>query len=234
MYQVANIDRIVSGKKILNNISMQIYPGELTAVVGENGAGKSTLLKILALLEKPSSGEILVNGIDVFKCSKKVKPQLGVLAHKTFLYENLTVYENLEFYGQLYGLNRLKERIYELISKMGLELVIHEPVYILSRGMQQRLALARATIHDPSYVLLDEPQTGLDQDALKVLYNLLGILKEEGKGIVAVTHLFDNLFELCDKLLILKKGQQVYYEHVKISPNKAREIYMSKQLGGSL
>jgi len=157
-----------------------------------------------------------------------VKSKLGVLAHKSFLYENLTVYENLEFYGQLYGLNRPKDRIFELISKMDLELVIHEPVYILSRGMQQRLAIARALIHDPSCVLLDEPQTGLDQDALKVLYNLLGILKQEGKGIVVVTHLFDNLFELCDKLLILKKGQQVYYEHVKISPTKARELYISQ------
>jgi len=226
MYQISNITKIVSSKKILDNISMQISPGELTVVVGENGAGKSTLLKILAFLEKPSSGTILIDGINAG--SKKVKPQLGVLAHKSFLYENLTVYENLEFYGQLYGINKLKDRIYELISKMGLELVIHEPVYILSRGMQQRLAIARALIHDPSYVLLDEPQTGLDQDALQVLYNLLGILKEEGKGIVVVTHFFDNLFELCDKLLILKKGQQVYYEHVKISPTKARELYISQ------
>ena len=227
MYQISNITKNVSSKKILNNISMQIYPGELTVVVGENGAGKSTLLKILALLEKPSSGNVIVDGINTLKSSNKVKPHLGVLAHKSFLYENLTVYENLEFYGQLYRINNLKERIYELISDVGLELVLHEPVYILSRGMQQRLAIARALIHDPSYVLLDEPQTGLDQDAVEILYNLLGNLKEESKGIVVVTHHFDNLIELCDKLLVLKKGQQVYYEHVSISPTKAKEIYMS-------
>jgi len=231
MYQVSNISKIISGKRILDDLSMQINPGELTVIVGENGAGKSTLLRILALLQKPTKGKILIEGIDALKSSKKVKPNLGVLSHKSFLYENLTVYENLEFYGQLYGVKNLKDRIYELISKVGLELVLHEPVYILSRGMQQRLAIVRALIHDTSFLLLDEPQTGLDQDAVKILYNLLDGQKIEGKGIVVVTHLFDDLFQLCDKLLILKKGKQVYYEHVKVCPIKAKELYISLAAG---
>ncbi|MFZ7104002.1 MAG: ABC transporter ATP-binding protein [Peptococcaceae bacterium] len=231
MYQVTNISKVISGRKILGDLNIEIEPGELIIILGENGAGKSTLLKILALMHKPSSGQIKIGGIDALKTPQKVRPNLGVLSHKSFLYENLTVYENLEFYGQLYNVKKLKERIYELISKVGLELVLHEPVYILSRGMQQRLALARALIQDPDFLLLDEPQTGLDQDAVKILYSLLASIKMEGKGIVVVTHLFDGLFQISDKLLILKKGRQIYYGDIRLNLKEVKELYFSLAAG---
>ncbi|MDK2824115.1 MAG: heme exporter protein [Clostridia bacterium] len=227
MYEIRQICKSISQKKVLEQINLTIAPGELQIMLGPNGAGKSTLLKILGLLQKPSQGQLFINGINALKNPEKVKHLLGVVSHKTFIYENLSVYENLEFYGKMYGVNSLRKRILEVISLLGLELYVHERVAYLSRGFQQRLTIARAILHQPCYLLLDEPQTGLDQPATHKLYQILEQLKKQGTGIIVSTHIIDKIFQYSDRLVILARGSKVFEG---VSPQEYSEI---KELYGS-
>jgi len=232
MLKGKQISKSIAKKQILNEVCLTVAPGEVLAVIGSNGAGKSTLLKILALLTKPSSGQLLINGIDVIKNPEKAGHFLGVVAHKTYLYDELTVFENLEFYGNMYKITNITDRIFQVIAELGLEFFLHEPVAKLSRGMQQRLAIARAILAKPSFILLDEPQTGLDRQALKILSQMIQQLKKEGTGIIIVTHLWDEIFACCDKLLILEKGNQTYYGDIPLDLNQIEDAYWLTGKGG--
>ncbi len=184
--------------------------GESVVIFGPNGAGKTTLIKVLASIMNPSSGRVLVGGLDFKKNAEEIRRRIGVVTHQTFLYSNLTAHENLEFYCRMYDMPKAKERVQEVVAMVGMTSRLHDRVGTLSRGMQQRLSIARSLLHKPAIMLLDEPETGLDQQAISILWQAL---RAEGEGehtIVLTTHNLERGLELGDRLLILNQGRIVY------------------------
>lgn len=194
----------------LRGIDLRVRRGEFLVIFGPNGAGKTTLTKVLATIIKPSSGTVTVNGLNLKENAEELRRQIGVVTHQTFLYSNLTAYENLAFYSHMYDVPRAKERIGQVVAMVGMTSRLYDRVGILSRGMQQRLAIARALLHKPSLMLLDEPETGLDQQAISMLWEALLAEGEEKRTIILTTHNLERGLELGDRLIILARGEIVY------------------------
>ena len=192
----------------LDGIDLNLQGGAL-ALLGPNGAGKSTLLRLVATLSRPTRGRILIRGRDARKEPERVRADVGLISHQTFLYEDLTARENLRFYGRLYGLRDLKERVRTALEDVGLSDREDDRVRGFSRGMKQRLAIARATLHLPAILLLDEPFTGLDAAASAMLSNRLQNLRREGCTIILVTHDLQRGLSLTDRFAILNRGRFV-------------------------
>lgn len=194
----------------LKNLSFEIPEGSFTAIFGPNGAGKSTLLKILSNQTRPTQGEILYSGLPAKKLTDAFRAKFGVISHQPFVYENLSARENLEFYASLYGVADAASRAAELLKKVDLYSRRDDPVRTFSRGMLQRVSIARALVHDPEMIFLDEPYTGLDSVASSSLTSILREQLEGRKTILMVTHDLKTGLELASKVLIMKKGQAVY------------------------
>src|SRR5215470_20077051 len=194
----------------LRGIDLQLDRGRCLGIFGPNGAGKTTLLRILATLIRPSAGTVCIAGCDAVREAEKVRPLLGVLSHRTFLYGHLTACENLQFYGRMFGVKQLAERITEVLQVVDLVTHAHQLVRTYSRGMQQRLAIARAILHDPQLLLLDEPYTGLDTHAAKRLHVLIERLHTEACTIIMSTHDLHRGLDVCDEIAIQCRGKIVY------------------------
>ena len=194
----------------LRGIDLELKRGCCLGIFGPNGAGKTTLLRILATLARPSAGTVRIAGYDVVKEGEKVRPLLGVLSHRTFLYGHLTAHENLQFYGRMFGLKKLAERITEVLQAVDLVTHAHQLVRTYSRGMQQRLAIARAVLHYPKLLLLDEPYTGLDKHAVSRLHDLITHLHSESCTIIVSTHDLHRGLDLYDEIAIQCRGKIVY------------------------
>ena len=194
----------------LSGIDLAVRQGESVVIFGPNGAGKTTLIKVLATIMNPSSGIVLVDGLNLKNNAEELRRKIGVVSHQTFLYGNLTAYENLEFYSRMYDVPRRKERIHEVVAMVGMTSRLYDRVGTLSRGMQQRLSIARSLLHKPTIILLDEPETGLDQQAAAMLWEALQAEGEEKRTIIHTTHSLERGLERCDRLLILAEGKIVY------------------------
>lgn len=194
----------------LAGIDLVTQPGEFLFLVGPNGAGKTTLLRILATLTRPTSGAVMVSGLDVARDGDKVRREIGFLSHRPLLYEDLTAEQNLRFYARMYDLEEPRSRIHDLLERTGLIGRRHDLVRTLSRGMQQRLALARAVLHRPSVLLLDEPYTGLDPVACQALTDLLAELAGSGCTILLATHDLARGLELGGRMVMLVQGRVVH------------------------
>jgi len=209
----SNLKKSFGNFEALKGVSVSLHHGEFLTLFGPNGAGKSTFLKIAAGIIPPTSGMVKVFGVDLYSSeSNRLKQQIGFISHNTFLYNNLTAYENLEFYGQLYQVENLHERIIEVLKDVELEKRMHTVAGTFSRGMQQRLAIARAILHKPSLIFLDEPYTGLDQHASMNLKHLLTKLHHEDTTIIMTTHNIEIGFESCTQLAILYYGNIIFQE----------------------
>lgn len=196
----------------LDDIDLILDQGEFLAMFGPNGAGKTTLLQILATLASPTSGGVRLLGHDPAHNGETVRKSIGVLSHNPFLVPTLTAYENLKFYGQMFAVKNLHVRIVELLKNVGLFEHRDQLVETFSRGMQQRLAIARAILHRPRLLLLDEPYTGLDQDGIALLKHTLRTFLDEGKTTIMTDHDFARGLEFCTKAVILNHGELVYYD----------------------
>jgi heme exporter protein A len=194
----------------LRGIDLELKRGCCLGIFGPNGAGKTTLLRILATLARPSAGTVRIAGYDAVKEAEKVRPLLGVLSHRTFLYGHLTAYENLQFYGRMFGLKQLAERITEVLQVVDLVAYAYQLVRTYSRGMQQRLAIARAILHYPKLLLLDEPYAGLDKHAASRLHDLIVRLHAESCTIIMSTHDLHRSLDLYDEIAIQCRGKIVY------------------------
>ncbi|MFJ5757964.1 ABC transporter ATP-binding protein [Neobacillus sp. NPDC093182] len=207
MIEIKKLTKQADNKLILRGIDLSITQGETVAILGPNGAGKSTLLKVLATLIKPTSGLVKINGLDLKKDHIEVKKMFGYLPHSSLLYDHYTPLENLVFFGNLYGVKDVENRARKLVNEVGLSFFINEPVKNFSRGMIQRIAIARAIIHEPKIMLLDEPHTGLDQGAITILNNVVLSMKEKGCTTLIVTHDFKQAAAICDRIIIVKNGK---------------------------
>ncbi len=196
----------------LRKLDLSIAKGEFVALLGPNGSGKSTLLRLLAGLSKPTSGTLTIGGWELPREAAAVRAQIGLVSHRPLLYETLTARENLRFFGRLYALpaNTRETRITEGLERVGLAKRGDDLVRTYSRGMQQRLSIARTLLHDPHVLLLDEPYTGLDQDASLTLDGLLTEAHRDGHTVVMATHEMDRAVRLADRTLILARGSLVH------------------------
>jgi ABC-type multidrug transport system ATPase subunit len=195
----------------LRGIDLELRRGRCLGIFGANGAGKTTLLNILATLTRPSSGQVTIAGYDAVAHAQKIRPLLGVLGHRTYLYGDLTAIENLQFYGRLFGLINAYQRSQEMLLSVGLDPDSQQRVRTFSRGMQQRLAIARVLLHEPELLLLDEPYTGLDQQAVGRFQRLLDDLQAAERTIILSTHDLPRGLAVCDEVLIQSRGKIVYY-----------------------
>ncbi len=197
--------------KVLRGIDLAVQPGEFLSLFGPNGAGKSTLLRILSTLMHPTSGTAAVLGYDIAEGGDEIRKHIGVLSHHPLLFPTLTAAENLKFYGRMFAVADLEARIETLLNNVNLQEFRDRPVENFSRGMQQRLAIARALLHQPRLLLLDEPYTGLDQHGMAFLTETLRIFQHDGGTVVMVSHDFAQGLELCTRAAILKRGKLAYY-----------------------
>src|SRR5690625_47757 len=207
MIESKNVIKTIGEKIILRNINIQIDKGQTVAILGPNGVGKSTWLKIAAGLMQPTEGQILINGDVLKKDQFEQKEMLGYLGHQSFLYDHLTPVENLKFFAKLYHIKNANDRIEALVKEVGLSFFKNELVQSFSRGMVQRLAIARSILHNPQILLLDEPHTGLDQQAVEILNKVILRLKKANVTVVMVTHDFSQVINTCDRVIILMKGR---------------------------
>jgi heme exporter protein A len=193
-------------KTVLRGLDFTVQPGEFVALLGPNGAGKTTFLRILASLSRPSLGEVRVAGYSLPNEAAQVRARLGVVSHMPLLYPDLTAEENLRFYARMYGLEDQSARITEVLEMVGLEKRRADLVRTFSRGMQQRLAIGRAVIHDPEVMLFDEPYTGLDQDASEMLDEVLRSVAARGRTVVMTSHDLARAEDLATRFDILSRG----------------------------
>lgn len=198
--------------KALRNIDLEIKKGESLAIFGPNGAGKTTLLKILSTIITPTKGDVSVNNIDIKKNPSKARELIGVISHESYLYNELTARENLRFFGKMYGMEKdlLEKRITELLEQVDLQKRADERVGAFSRGMKQRLSIARALVHRPVILFMDEPYTGLDQRSAEAFENVLKMLDKDNVTKVMVSHNIERAIHLCDRLMIMDSGEIVY------------------------
>ena len=193
-------------KTVLRGMDFRVHHGEFVALLGPNGAGKTTFLRILASLSRPTLGEVWIAGYRLPTQAAAVRRILGVVSHQPLLYGDLTAEENLFFYGRMYGVESLEERAAEVLEMVGLTARRRDLVRTFSRGMQQRLAIGRAVLHDPEVLLLDEPHTGLDQDACTMLDHVLGEVATRGRTVVMTSHDLARAADLASRFDVLSRG----------------------------
>lgn len=217
MIQIENVSKQFKDKKqivkAIDYVSFSVKKGHVVGLIGENGAGKTTLLRMICTLVQPDEGTITIDGMDNFKHKEQVRSRLGVLfGAETGLYNRLTARENLEYFGSLYGMtaHETKNQIDMLSKRFGMRKYLDRKVEGFSKGMKQKVAIARTLIHDPDILLFDEPTTGLDITSSNIFREVIYQYKKEGKTIIFSTHIMDEIAHLCEDVIMMHKGQIVY------------------------
>ena len=195
----------------LKDLNLTINKGDFVTILGPNGAGKTTFLKIAAMVMVPSEGTLFYNDQPVNKVNDAIRKQIGFISHDTYLYHNLTARENLMFFGKLYDVPDLMSRIDKQLEIVGLSERADDEVGKFSRGMQQRLTIARAFLHDPSLVLLDEPYTGLDKNASEILNAMIQAYSSAERAGIMTTHNIEQGYAIATHVAIIRKGELKYF-----------------------
>ncbi len=206
-FEVNKLCKSYGVQRVLQNLDISLQSGELVCLLGPNGAGKSTLIRLLSGLLKPTAGEITIDGAMVDFSEAEVRRKIGLILHQTFLYEQLTGLENLQLYARLYGTRLTESDLKHLMVRVGLGKVRPVPVRSYSRGMKQRLTIARALLNNPQILLLDEPYTGLDQQGSAMLNQLLAEEQENQRIILLTTHELSFIRQVASRFDILHRGR---------------------------
>ncbi|WP_316787996.1 ABC transporter ATP-binding protein [Pedobacter frigoris] len=207
--QIRNLSKAYGSKVALKNLSLDIYPGQVIGYIGPNGAGKSTTVKILTGLIPEFSGEVLVDGISMQENPQEIKKRIGYVPENAELYDVLTPMEYLDFVGKLHGIDEeiLKTRSTKLLNAFGLGNNLHDRMDTFSKGMKQKVLLISGIIHNPQIVVLDEPLSGLDANAVIMIKELIMRLSKEGKTIFYCSHMMDVVEKVSDRILLINKGE---------------------------
>ncbi len=207
-----DVSRHYGRRLALARVSLECRAGTIVGLLGPNGAGKSTLLGVLSTLVRPTAGRIRYGDRTAVEWGDRLRDRIGVLGHESWLYDDLTARENLEFFGRLHGVSARAARVQQALEDARLTPRADDRVGGYSRGMRQRLALERALLHDPRLVLLDEPFTGLDDESIEVLVVRLAELRRRGAIVIMATHDFDSASRVVDRALCLKAGRLLAVE----------------------
>ncbi len=213
-------------KPVLRGMDFSVEVGEFVALLGPNGAGKTTFLRILSSLSRPTMGNVSIAGYSLPGQAAAVRRRLGVVSHLPLLYGDLTAEENLGFYARMYGLDQADRRISQVLDLVGLSTRRRDLVRTFSRGMQQRLAIGRAVLHDPEVMLFDEPHTGLDQDACQMLDGVLREVAARGRTVVMTSHDLARVADLASRFDVLSRGViAASIQRAQIDPNNLLTFY---------
>lgn len=208
--ETKKLTKVFGDRKALDKVSIEVPEGAFLSIFGPNGAGKTTLVRTLATLSRATSGTALVAGFDAKEEPDKVREHIGLISHNPMLYPDLTAMENLMFTAQLYGVVNADERVRELLRAVELDHRRFDMVRTFSRGMTQRLSIARALMNDPDVVFLDEPYAGLDPHAVEIFDGLIEQLRD-GRTFIMVSHDLQKGFDVCTHALVLARGRVVSY-----------------------
>ena len=225
--EAENLSKAYGSAPVLRGLNFRVRRGEFVALLGANGSGKSTLLRLLSGLSKPTAGAVRIGGWEMPGEAMAVRAQIGLVAHQPLLYDNLTARENLDFFGKLYGIGSAERerRIAELLRSVGLRKRADSLVGAFSRGMKQRLSIARASLHQPDVLLLDEPYSGLDQAAIARLDEMLSAGLAAGRTIIMSTHQLERAPPFANRALVLSRGRISFDD--AIGNRDMGEIYRS-------
>ncbi len=205
--EAAGITKSFGRSEVLRGLDLTIDWGEAVAVLGPNGSGKSTLIRLIAGLSKPDSGDIRVLGLDPARHGEMVRRAVGVMTHEPLLYDDLTGYENLEFAGRMFRIDRREERIEAVAGRLGVHARLHQRVGSLSHGLRKRFSIARALLHKPRVLLMDEPESGLDGRALAILEDVLTGHAASGGAVLFTTHDLDWAAGRANRIAIVGAGR---------------------------
>jgi len=226
LIEVSGLRKAFGRHRVLKGIDLAIEAGTSVVLFGPNGAGKTTFLRILSTLSKPSSGTVRVAGVDIKQNAEGIRQYLGLVTHAPLLYNDLSAQENLIFYARLYGIKTPEKRIQELLERVGLLHRRRDLVRTFSRGMVQRMAIARALLHNPPILLLDEPDTGLDPQAAEMMTDFLREIGGSERTVIMTTHHLERGLDLADRVMILQGGRIAFDEAADaISYSSLRPIY---------
>ncbi|MCL1798089.1 MAG: ABC transporter ATP-binding protein [Eggerthellaceae bacterium] len=209
--KVVKLTKTFGNRKAVDNVSFAIPQGAFLSIFGPNGAGKTTLLRVLSTLSRATSGSARLLGIDIKQEPDKARDHIGLISHNSMLYPDLTAEENLLFVAELYGIENAKDRVLEMLDSVELKHRRHDVVRTFSRGMTQRLSIARALIHDPAIVFLDEPYSGLDPHAVEIFDGLIEAVRKD-RTFIMVSHDLRKGFDMCTHALVLSKGTVVAFD----------------------
>jgi sodium transport system ATP-binding protein len=209
MIEAMGLSKHFGSVEAARDVTFTARDGEITGLLGANGAGKSTCLRMLYGVLTPDSGKACIDGIDILGETSKARAHLGVMPHAAGLYNNLTARENIQYFGTLHGMPRklLKSRIAQLAETLGMQEFIERRVKGFSQGQRIKVALARALVHDPGNVVLDEPTNGLDVMAIRNLREMLKALKAQGRCVLFSSHVMQEVAALCDRTVIIGRGR---------------------------
>lgn len=224
---VQKLGKRYGSKAVLKNIELTIDAGQVVALLGANGAGKTTLMRTIAGLTKPDRGSIELGGATFRTASHELRRYIGFVGHAPLLYDTLSGWENLRFFAHLYDMQQPEARIEALMHEVELWSRRRDLVRTYSRGMKQRLAIARAVLHDPPVLLLDEPDTGLDQDSMEMLHSIIRELGVNNRAILLSTHQLDQALAWADQICILADGRIMHQpKSDKLTISSLRTLYM--------
>lgn len=209
MIQVKGLNKTFGEFKAIKNIQLNIKKGEIFGLLGPNGAGKSTLINIMSSVIKADSGTINLNGIDLSTHTNKSKSIIGIVPQEISLYENFSAYENLKFFGKLYGIEAetLKKRIEEILELIGLENRKNDLIKTYSGGMKRRINIAAALLHQPKILLMDEPTVGVDPQSRNQIFEVVEQLNKQGLTMIYTTHYMEEVERLCNRIAIMDSGE---------------------------
>ncbi len=208
--EAKHLSKVFGTRKAVDDVSFELPEGSFLSIFGPNGAGKTTLLRVLSTLARPTNGEALVAGVDVREEPDKAREHIGLISHQSMLYPDLTAEENLLLYAKLYGVEDPEARVVELLDAVGLAHRKLDLVRTFSRGMTQRVSIARALVHDPDVVFLDEPYSGLDPHAVEIFDELIESVRGD-RTFVMVSHDLAKGFAMCTHALVLARGRIVAF-----------------------
>ena len=205
------LSKVFGNRRAVDNVSIEVPQGAFLSIFGPNGAGKTTLLRVLSTLSRATSGSATLMGVDLKDEPDKARDHIGLISHNSMLYPDLTAEQNLLIYARLYGVENPEARVLDLLEAVELKHRRLDVVRTFSRGMTQRLSIARALIHDPDVVFLDEPYSGLDPHAVEIFDDLID-QQREGRTFVMVSHDLQKGFAMCTHALVLAKGKVVAFD----------------------
>ncbi|WP_338597189.1 ATP-binding cassette domain-containing protein [Clostridium baratii] len=241
MLEIKNLTKKFKKSTVVDDVSFKVNPGEIVGLLGENGAGKTTTLRMISTMLKITSGEAIVNNFSANKEPIKVRNEIGILfGGDVGLYDRLTARENIKYFANLYGMSDKDAdvRIDELAKKFNMEEYIDKRVSKFSRGMKQKVSIARSIVHSPSVMLFDEPSTGLDVTAARTIQDFILDCKKENKTILFSSHSMREVEKLCDRVVIINKGKLLEDCSIddlkeKYNNDDLEEVFVSLIGGGS-
>jgi heme exporter protein A len=213
--QVRGLSKSYGRTTVLDGLDLEMPWGEVLVLLGPNGSGKTTLIKALATLTKPDSGQVRVCGLDSARSGATLRRLIGVVTHEPMLYADLTGRENLRFFARMFGLDRTEEHVARVAETVGMTVRLNQRVGTLSHGMQKRLSIARALLHEPRLLLLDEPESGLDQEALALLEAIVKTYAAPGRAVLMATHNLERALALGHRMAVLSRGKVAYQESLR-------------------